>query len=400
MELLRARFRIVTPMFIAGAGAGADQSKPELRPASIKGALRFWWRALNWAPMRARAVDDAAALRALHEAEARLFGIAVKQGQGGQGCFLLSLHGAPLKLAELNGFNVSPIGYLAGQGLHHFNSGFTRKALAPDQHFELALCFKPSATRIDRESIADALYTFGLLGSLGSRARHGFGSVALEHWEGYEVRAVPKDQATYAEAVAALLAPTRGAALPPYSAFSGESRIDLSFAANTAVALLRQVGGEQQLHRSFGQKGLVNGQNAERNFRPDHDLIRNAIGGIKPSGPPVRAVFGLPHNYFFSSIQGQNSQRKADINYKPNNVDARRASPLLLHCHYLPDALPTNRYLALHMLLKADFLPAGAQISIKTCRGNTNAAAPSAAFAGTWQPIETYLNRFAGRVTL
>jgi CRISPR-associated protein Cmr1 len=33
----------ITPMFLAGA----DGSTPELRAPSIKGALRFWWRALN-----------------------------------------------------------------------------------------------------------------------------------------------------------------------------------------------------------------------------------------------------------------------------------------------------------------------------------------------------------------
>lgn len=34
---------VVTPMFLAGA----DGEKPELRPPSIKGAMRFWWRAMN-----------------------------------------------------------------------------------------------------------------------------------------------------------------------------------------------------------------------------------------------------------------------------------------------------------------------------------------------------------------
>jgi CRISPR-associated protein Cmr1 len=34
---------IITPMFLAGA----DGKTPELRAASIKGALRFWWRAMN-----------------------------------------------------------------------------------------------------------------------------------------------------------------------------------------------------------------------------------------------------------------------------------------------------------------------------------------------------------------
>jgi len=33
----------ITPMFLAGA----DGKTPELRAPSIKGALRFWWRAMN-----------------------------------------------------------------------------------------------------------------------------------------------------------------------------------------------------------------------------------------------------------------------------------------------------------------------------------------------------------------
>ncbi|GAB4407644.1 MAG: hypothetical protein OHK0053_34270 [Microscillaceae bacterium] len=33
----------ITPMFLSGA----DGQIPELRPPSIKGALRFWWRAMN-----------------------------------------------------------------------------------------------------------------------------------------------------------------------------------------------------------------------------------------------------------------------------------------------------------------------------------------------------------------
>jgi len=37
-----AKFRIVTPLFMSGS----ERSQAELREASIKGVLRFWWRAL------------------------------------------------------------------------------------------------------------------------------------------------------------------------------------------------------------------------------------------------------------------------------------------------------------------------------------------------------------------
>src|SRR5262249_40638176 len=40
---LRIRYRVVTPAFLGGA----DLSSAELRPPSIKAALRFWYRAVD-----------------------------------------------------------------------------------------------------------------------------------------------------------------------------------------------------------------------------------------------------------------------------------------------------------------------------------------------------------------
>ncbi|WP_418647823.1 type III-B CRISPR module RAMP protein Cmr1 [Thauera butanivorans] len=37
---------IVTPMFLGGENHEVDHT--QMRNASLKGALRFWWRALNW----------------------------------------------------------------------------------------------------------------------------------------------------------------------------------------------------------------------------------------------------------------------------------------------------------------------------------------------------------------
>ena len=45
MQIIEADYNIVTPMFIGG---GDKQEAPEIRPPSVKGALRFWWRALQW----------------------------------------------------------------------------------------------------------------------------------------------------------------------------------------------------------------------------------------------------------------------------------------------------------------------------------------------------------------
>ncbi len=43
MHTITFTCEIITPMFLAGA----DVSTPELRPPSIKGALRYWWRAIH-----------------------------------------------------------------------------------------------------------------------------------------------------------------------------------------------------------------------------------------------------------------------------------------------------------------------------------------------------------------
>ncbi len=43
MQTITFECEIITPMFLSGA----DGQTPELRAPSIKGALRFWWRALN-----------------------------------------------------------------------------------------------------------------------------------------------------------------------------------------------------------------------------------------------------------------------------------------------------------------------------------------------------------------
>jgi len=43
METITFNCKVITPMFLAGA----DGRTPELRAPSIKGAMRFWWRACN-----------------------------------------------------------------------------------------------------------------------------------------------------------------------------------------------------------------------------------------------------------------------------------------------------------------------------------------------------------------
>ena len=99
LRVVSATFRVVTPLFLGGAEPAKDC---ELRPASIKGAMVFWWRALR----------PDLPLSKLRSEEEALFG----SSERGQSRWLLNarsdalVSGRRLELDEGRG-------YLAGQGL-------------------------------------------------------------------------------------------------------------------------------------------------------------------------------------------------------------------------------------------------------------------------------------------
>lgn len=394
MNTLHASFDIVTPMFLGGA----DPAKPEgIRCSSVKGALRFWWRALNWSRVEAMCSGDQnAALRKLHEDESNLFGHSATESGGGQGVFLMQV------IDRCNAAVTQPFGdkfdngilYLLGQGLGSFRDGnhCIRSGLAAGRGFDLRLLFRPTANQGDIASVMQAVQIFGLLGALGSRARHGMGSVALTSLrsEGLDLPAwsTPTTVEAYRSALTALLADARRApGMPPLSAFSTESRLDLSMqhtGKDAAVKLLADLGREQQAYRSYGKDSKVNGKGSERKFVPDHDLVRAVANGERSvKAAPQRVVFGLPHNYFFSS-----DNAKVDINYRPNGEEARRASPLLLHIHRLGD----GRAVAVHTLLRSRFLPeAQPVVTMKPGRARTLDTVPVHV---DWNVLTAYLDRF------
>ena len=68
MKRLEVRFKVVTPCFLGG-----HDHQAELRLPSIKGALRFWWRAITYTRM-AEAQDVTESSNGWARAERRLFG--------------------------------------------------------------------------------------------------------------------------------------------------------------------------------------------------------------------------------------------------------------------------------------------------------------------------------------
>ncbi len=378
-KTLSAHYRLTTPLFLGGENQHADDK--QFRNASFKGALRFWWRALNWGKMIKEAQGDQnEALKRLHDEEGMIFGLASDGKDSRQSAF--TLHSTLDKVTRQDKHTeLGAVSYLLGQGLYHFKNGVLRPCLEGG-HVDIRLEFKPQTTVTQIASVEQALIALGLFGGLGSRARRGLGSLSLEEVTGGDGQA---RRFTTMDAIRSFIAGLDFSApgLPPYSAFSQATRIDLSLQGDSALRTLAAVNTEMQLYRSFGQNGRVGHQPARRNFVDDHDNVLAATQRQPLNALPRRAVFGLPHNYFFSGTKA-----KVDIN--PSG-EGRRASPLLIHIH----ALEGGQFAAIQTLLPAVFLGPDMTVDIKTNSPQTLRNTDV-----DYIVIRNYLDGFANRKTL
>lgn len=299
MKTIEATYRIVTPMFCAGA----DQSGAELRLPSFKGALRFWWRSLAWR----RGMRNAAQLR---EAEARLFG---SSDQGRSRILLRCMEElSKVSIESHNGFDSNTWQGYIGYGIGDRRPGRRQHRIAPGSTWTIQLLGTDLSPE-EIESVRSALIALGLLGGLGARSRKGWGSLTLvrlaEDGEDEGSGSAWRVPTTYEELRLALESlfhtDDRDTDLPPWTAITSRSSFAIGPACKDANA------AHQYL--------------AER--------YRRAIRSI--TCKVEREQFGLP--------RGRAGK----------NADCRRASPVFLHVHQADD----NEAIPVAAVLPADFLP-------------------------------------------
>ena len=389
-QIIRATYRIVTPMFIGDA----EQKASGISPASVKGALRFWWRALRWGQIRSTVPSDTVALQRLHTEEAELFGTSADNGRAARFTLHVTSDAKSVALPTPQ----PGIQYLLGRGLYHFGNGYLRPALAANALLTINLFVNPKSDKqaqtdydAQNTNLTQALLALGLLGGLGSRARKGFGSLSIESLtNGKDTVTIPKN---VTELTTTLSSWQCTVGLPPFTAFSNQTRVDVSAQGKNPLEALNVVGKEQQLYRSYGRadhtgEHKVAGQKAEQNFSADHDLVASIIDKKHATTIPERSVFGLPHNYFFSSVT---PSKKAD--FAPASKDrTRRASPLFIHAHQFPD----KKVAVVQALLPATFLPQGDELEFKV--GRSVKVLFNEQTMIDWQVIHTYMDRFSEKV--
>lgn len=396
MQTISATYRVTTPMFLGGA-----HQQAELRLASFKGVLRFWWRALAWSAFGQN-------LPTIRNAEAELFG----STDVGQSRLLMRwrVSGTEVPFRD----RLSPgLTYLAGMGLCKPNGELNRAAIAPGVCFTVEIALRNTLERNQSQLLQRALGAVGLIGGLGARSRRGYGSLTLEHLEGMHgswtratsLAEVERQFQVFLNADARLCT-----AEPPFTAFSASTRAVLvqpqrskANADLQSLGVLESLGNELLRHRSYGRttssgaRRNALGEDAKTRFSGDHDMMRAYLAsGHQPTTAPERAVFGLPHNYFFGSLSaGKDLKVKADVNATSHD---RRASPLFLHVLECGKEPPV----AIAAFLPARFLPDGDPIRIadrsedkrkNVPRRRLHPSVEVGAPDNQWEPIISFLKR-------
>lgn len=343
---LEAIYKITTPLFLGGFN---PKEAAEIRPPSLKGLLRFWFRTV--------ALSQLGSLDSVWATERELFGSTKRQSS-----FMLTVTDVEVQQAKdpLKGYGLSYLGY----GVIDAKGNPLRPYLRGGGRFKVRI---RAGKRLDKEQLAliiQSIKALGLFGGAGARSRKGFGSLSLESLlcdgKGLWKKPVNIDELKQSlrEFLEGIIKGELPFEQPPYTAFGRDAKVLVLKTGRDPVALLNEIGAELLRYRSYGMSSggahlLPSRERAEQNFADDHDIVRDYLDGKKISRHPRRVVFGLPHNYFFKST-GKKAMVRAEHH-------GRRASPLFIHIH----ELGRGEHAAVAALLPASFLPQGERIVIK-----------------------------------
>jgi CRISPR-associated protein Cmr1 len=369
--------KIITPLFMGGAKFNPElrtqselKTQSELRTQSINGVLRWWFRVAGGN------IED----------EKRLFGWASDQSNQG----LVRLFIKEIILSNKN------FSWELNKSLGFNYLGFSlkmqkRDPLPEDTEFTLRISFHPRATEEDEKKFFATLWLAFNLGNFGSRSRRGFGSIKITSINNSNINDLyglsfnPNQNLNQnlkdwinqnLNKIKAYINSTQN----PFDSLEIYKIEKSNF--NQLEKWLKEVQNrhkEKFLKNQWGKNNINNHMNlldfmgfllsAFRSYRnPDYQNAKNILQNAKKNLQNntnnltnnltfERAIFGLPLNFYFSSLKknSHNNSRnryKGTLNAKLQNQTLRRASPLIikiLECN--------NNYEGIFIVIKSQFLP-------------------------------------------
>lgn len=343
---------LVTPLFMGGADTSEGA---EFRTASLKGLLRFWFRAIY--------PND-------FSTEQEIFG-----AMGRRSAVSLTVMSARPHMGQARSPELRDLSYL-GYGLMEYDRTSrqfltNRPFLRPGSRFTLALAFSCHLPPHHQEKVLRAFWALAMLGGLGARSRRGFGGFSVRSGtppEGFTFNF--PNQTTYLDNLREFIAGiVKVAGQPEYSCFSTQSRVVVGPPLADGMSVLRGFNSLFQGYRSYYEK-FPSHPKTRGIPRADHDLMQRFLTdpAFTPPAAPTRAAFGLPHNYYFRS-----SQKKGFVDFlERGNAKGRRASPVFFHVQ----KLATGQACGVVTFLPARFLPPEQRLTLATEDGRTTTVSP------------------------
>ncbi len=360
----------ITPLFLGGAD---PRGEPELRAASFRGVLRFWWRALV-----AGVVGDGN-LAALREAETAVFGETER--------------GSPVIVRVWGQARPqSALPHQPGVGYLLWSMVRTKRQYLPARTSFTLILQTPPGVKSD-EPLKRALAAVWLLthlGGVGSRSRRGGGSVQVTNVQGQLPSGVPSLQVQaqtpqqLRDELANGLKQLRtlvsiGSPMPTISATPNFNVLHPN--ACRVVVLNRMWNTWEQALDEVGQKF----QTFRNRRQPDYQNVRGVVSGISRTLQPVeRAAFGLPIVFYYRSLGGQQGMLEGDVH-------DRRASPLLMRVVRLAN----GRHTMVMTVFKAALLESGEGLKLRR-RGGP----PIGSTAPGLGILDTFLNDLGQTIPL
>lgn len=362
MKDMEVTLKFITPAFIGGAD---NKNLAEFRLPTLKGLLRFWWRAYQ---------DGSGDLSKLRKDEATRFGSTEAKSE----IQLYQLGPDPQWEKSLKD-QILPLVYM-GYGPIRWDPGvrknrYLRPSINPGEAVKVGFRLR-NGDRNAMSALQNSLWLLTHMGGAGSRSRRGFGSMQCTDPVGFDSLPLLEVKATTVEQFeneleaglqSILLKPragVTGGTMPAYSCLStGSSVYVWKKAFPSWKEALEGVGNDFLDWRVNWPRKKPSGTTP----RNDYDLVCGTGGFIDKqtiSHSPARAAFGLPHNYLSSSRKKSNTlPYRANFTWNLGGKEQRRASPLLFHVAELAAGKnPNERYCVVLTFLRSKFLPDGVKI--------------------------------------
>lgn len=396
------RVEVVTPLVMSGA----DRADCEMRPPSIKGDLRFWFRAMMGGILGDTSDGKLEKLRYL---EGNLFGSSSAERASGIKISVKDFSKAEQRYFDSTNIRDFPIRYL-GYGLGDPKPG--RKYLTPGQS-----CFTVEIEAINKSASELSLGTMWLLcnlGGLGARTRRGFGSVKITDVSiTVDAKAVPifpefeqlfatineKQQlSSYLsngiKQIAGLYCRTAGISQPaqfthiPKFTVIAPQYLDLRIVSEKNKSEIRCFDSWNRalsfMGESYKYVRTMPQANKTGRVTRDYNVIREHSG--KNNVELTLPVLGLPLPYKL----GKNRERDIVI---AGATHTRRASPLMFRVF----KLAANSYALLMLGFKAEFLPENENLCITERNTKTPAMLPT---GHEWEVIDKFMDENGIKVPL